>query len=413
MSAVPPVKMIVGNKCDLEARRQVSSTTGQLWAQEKRCAFTETSARNQINVEETFAGMFFMTLPILILFSLLIKITAIIRAVISARATHRAVTPKVNPRNSLTSSTTSQSTPTSTSTSIRHPRPHPKATYSTMPPIARSPRSPRSPQPPRSSPSISSSPPQSHSTSTLTTSTARTPSTFSSTPKPASHFPTPLPLNAATLAYLNTDPHPTPAGYVANPTRALTPINASELSEKRTLAGGGALPKRGHAYPDAKSKSRSKAAKHGRKGYRGLGRRSGEGERRTEDSEQYSVIYTHGRAQWQNSNNNQHYYNYAQQPTWSEKETLDDIAPPRTSGLGLWSSTNRQMKRRSTLQSYGSGYDSGYATRSSGRSLLDGGAATVGAEKKRKRRVSDDSGRSGGGGGGLSKLFAGLRLRCF
>lgn len=56
MSAVPPVKMAVGNKCDLDERRQVKSTTGQLWAHDNRCAFVETSARNQINVEETFAG---------------------------------------------------------------------------------------------------------------------------------------------------------------------------------------------------------------------------------------------------------------------------------------------------------------------------------------------------------------------
>jgi len=57
--AVPPVKMVVGNKCDLGRElRQVSVQEGGKWAKDRRCGFMETSARKMVNVEETFMGMF-------------------------------------------------------------------------------------------------------------------------------------------------------------------------------------------------------------------------------------------------------------------------------------------------------------------------------------------------------------------
>lgn len=50
-----PVKIVAGNKCDLQAERQVTSKMGLDWARQHGCGFMETSARNTVNIEETFA----------------------------------------------------------------------------------------------------------------------------------------------------------------------------------------------------------------------------------------------------------------------------------------------------------------------------------------------------------------------
>ncbi|KAF8541104.1 P-loop containing nucleoside triphosphate hydrolase protein, partial [Trichophaea hybrida] len=52
--AVPHVKIVAGNKCDLANARAVSSAEGLGWAREHDCGFMETSARNVVNIEETF-----------------------------------------------------------------------------------------------------------------------------------------------------------------------------------------------------------------------------------------------------------------------------------------------------------------------------------------------------------------------
>lgn len=52
---VPPVKIMAGNKCDLQESRQVSAATGLDWARRRGCGFMETSARLEVNIEETFA----------------------------------------------------------------------------------------------------------------------------------------------------------------------------------------------------------------------------------------------------------------------------------------------------------------------------------------------------------------------
>lgn len=52
---VPPVKMLVGNKCDLQGQRIVKAKDGLEWARKRRCGFMETSAREMVNIEETFA----------------------------------------------------------------------------------------------------------------------------------------------------------------------------------------------------------------------------------------------------------------------------------------------------------------------------------------------------------------------
>ena len=50
-----PVKMVVGNKCDLQHMRRVTAREGLEWARRRKCGFMETSAREMVNIEETFA----------------------------------------------------------------------------------------------------------------------------------------------------------------------------------------------------------------------------------------------------------------------------------------------------------------------------------------------------------------------
>lgn len=52
--AVPHVKIVAGNKCDLANARAVTSAQGLSWARDHDCGFMETSARNVVNIEETF-----------------------------------------------------------------------------------------------------------------------------------------------------------------------------------------------------------------------------------------------------------------------------------------------------------------------------------------------------------------------
>ncbi|KAE8440493.1 hypothetical protein EG329_007426 [Mollisiaceae sp. DMI_Dod_QoI] len=52
---VKPIKIVAGNKCDLQESRQVPARDGLDWARKRGCGFMETSARNTVNIEETFA----------------------------------------------------------------------------------------------------------------------------------------------------------------------------------------------------------------------------------------------------------------------------------------------------------------------------------------------------------------------
>ena len=52
---VKAVKVVVGNKCDLKDMREVSAKEGLEWARGRGCGFMETSAREMVNIEETFA----------------------------------------------------------------------------------------------------------------------------------------------------------------------------------------------------------------------------------------------------------------------------------------------------------------------------------------------------------------------
>lgn len=55
-----PAVMVAANKCDLQAQRQVGAREGLEWAKMRGCGFMETSAREMVNVEETFAGIYSM-----------------------------------------------------------------------------------------------------------------------------------------------------------------------------------------------------------------------------------------------------------------------------------------------------------------------------------------------------------------
>lgn len=53
----PPVKIVAGNKCDLKDARAISARDGLEYARKHGCGFMETSAREIVNIEETFARM--------------------------------------------------------------------------------------------------------------------------------------------------------------------------------------------------------------------------------------------------------------------------------------------------------------------------------------------------------------------
>lgn len=52
---VLPVCIVAGNKCDLQGMRQVGAREGLDWARSRGYGFMETSAREMVNIEETFA----------------------------------------------------------------------------------------------------------------------------------------------------------------------------------------------------------------------------------------------------------------------------------------------------------------------------------------------------------------------
>jgi len=50
-------KVLVGNKCDLETERQVTTGEGQDLAKSFGCPFVESSAKTRVNVEESFYAL--------------------------------------------------------------------------------------------------------------------------------------------------------------------------------------------------------------------------------------------------------------------------------------------------------------------------------------------------------------------
>ena len=83
-----PVKIIAGNKCDLKEARVVSSKMGLDWAKSKDCGFMETSARDMVNIEETFACEWTVQLSLLSLIR-----PGMVRKVVEARRQANGVGP--------------------------------------------------------------------------------------------------------------------------------------------------------------------------------------------------------------------------------------------------------------------------------------------------------------------------------
>lgn len=52
-----PVRLVAGNKCDLKDNRVISAKDGLEYARKHNSGFMETSAREMVNIEETFARM--------------------------------------------------------------------------------------------------------------------------------------------------------------------------------------------------------------------------------------------------------------------------------------------------------------------------------------------------------------------
>ncbi|PYI30797.1 ras small monomeric GTPase [Aspergillus indologenus CBS 114.80] len=51
----PPIKIVAGNKCDLKESRVIGAPQGLEYARRHGCGFMETSAREMVNIEETFS----------------------------------------------------------------------------------------------------------------------------------------------------------------------------------------------------------------------------------------------------------------------------------------------------------------------------------------------------------------------
>ena len=60
-----PVCIVAGNKCDLQGSRQVSARDGLEFSRSRGYGFMETSAREMVNIEETFARRSYLMFEVL------------------------------------------------------------------------------------------------------------------------------------------------------------------------------------------------------------------------------------------------------------------------------------------------------------------------------------------------------------
>lgn len=88
----PPVVIVAGNKCDLSDKglREVSAKEGLEFARGHGCGFMETSARDMVNIEETFECMssFFLREIFMCVCLLTVDCLVIVRRVVEARQQH-------------------------------------------------------------------------------------------------------------------------------------------------------------------------------------------------------------------------------------------------------------------------------------------------------------------------------------
>jgi hypothetical protein len=83
----PPVKIVAGNKCDLKDARAISARDGLEYARKHGCGFMETSAREIVNIEETFARMSTTSFVSMSLVLTILSVV-IVRRVVEARRQH-------------------------------------------------------------------------------------------------------------------------------------------------------------------------------------------------------------------------------------------------------------------------------------------------------------------------------------
>lgn len=86
----PPVIMLAGNKCDLKEGRVIGAKEGLEYARKHGCGFMETSAREMVNIEETFARKCYFLPPTYLFISMQLMRTplVLVRRVAEARRTH-------------------------------------------------------------------------------------------------------------------------------------------------------------------------------------------------------------------------------------------------------------------------------------------------------------------------------------
>lgn len=82
---VLPVCLVAGNKCDLQSMRQVGAREGLEWARTRGFGFMETSAREMVNIEETFACKWWI---ITLWGNLADTNTVLVKRVVAARRQH-------------------------------------------------------------------------------------------------------------------------------------------------------------------------------------------------------------------------------------------------------------------------------------------------------------------------------------
>jgi hypothetical protein len=104
MGTPPPVKIVAGNKCDLKEGRVVTSREGLEYARKHGCGFMETSAREMVNIEETFARTITSRCQWM---ALILSSLDLVRRVVEARRLHDdALNPRAEPRITATATST-------------------------------------------------------------------------------------------------------------------------------------------------------------------------------------------------------------------------------------------------------------------------------------------------------------------
>jgi GTPase KRas protein len=101
-----PVCIVAGNKCDLQNMRQIGARDGLEWSRQHNFGFMETSAREMVNIEETFAREFALAMLacMYVWQHCTDHFAVIVRRVVEARKNAAAGIPQENPLTATRSS---------------------------------------------------------------------------------------------------------------------------------------------------------------------------------------------------------------------------------------------------------------------------------------------------------------------